>query len=133
MWDWRSPSQPGSELGLALAAFDKDLGDRMRNVVVLTMSEFGRTIHENGNSGTDHGHATAMLALGGPVNGGKVLGRWPGLGPESRFEGRDVPVTTDFRDLFGEMLARHLGATDLAAVFPGFVSDPSRFPGAVRT
>ena len=90
----------------------------MRNVVVLTMSEFGRTIAENGNSGTDHGHATAMLALGGPVNGGKVLGRWPGLDPASRFEGRDVAVTTDFRDLFGEILARHLGAPDLGAVFP---------------
>ncbi len=121
------------ELGLGLAAFAQDLGERMRSVVVLTMSEFGRTIRENGNSGTDHGHATAMLALGGPVNGGKVLGRWPGLGPESRFEGRDVPVTTDFRDLFAEMLARHLGASDLAAVFPGFASDPGRFPGAVRT
>ncbi len=120
------------ELGLALAAFNKDLGDRMRNVVVLTMSEFGRTIHENGNSGTDHGHATAMLALGGPVNGGRVLGRWPGLGVEQRFEGRDVAVTTDFRDLFGEILARHLGATDLGAVFPGYTPSPARFLGAIR-
>jgi len=120
------------ELGLALAAFDKDLGDRMRNVVVLTMSEFGRTIHENGNGGTDHGHATAMLALGGPVNGGRVLGRWPGLGVEQRFEGRDVAVTTDFRDLFGEILARHLGATDLGAVFPGYTPSPARFLGAIR-
>ena len=120
------------ELGLGLAAFAVDLGDRMRNVVVLTMSEFGRTIRENGNSGTDHGHATAMLALGGPVNGGRVLGRWPGLGVEQRFEGRDVAVTTDFRDLFGELLVRHLGAADLAPVFPGFDPNPTRFPGAVR-
>src|SRR5947208_767860 len=120
------------ELGLALAAFNRDLGERMRNVVVLTMSEFGRTIRENGNSGTDHGHATAMLALGGPVNGGRVLGRWPGLGVEQRFEGRDVAVTTDFRDLFGEILARHLGATDLGAVFPGYVPSPTRFVGAIR-
>ena len=104
----------------------------MRSVVVLTMSEFGRTIAENGNSGTDHGHATAMLALGGPVNGGTVLGRWPGLDPASRFEGRDVAVTTDFRDLFGEILARHLGAGDLAAVFPGFSPNPQRFPGVIR-
>src|SRR5216117_2573362 len=104
------------ELGLALAAFNRDLGDRMRNIVVLTMSEFGRTIRENGNSGTDHGHATAMLALGGPVNGGRVLGRWPGLGVEQRFEGRDLAVTTDFRDLFGEILARHLGAADLGEI-----------------
>jgi len=115
------------ELGLALAAFNKDLGERMSNIVVLTMS-----IRENGNSGTDHGHATAMLALGGPVNGGRVLGRWPGLSVEQRFEGRDVAVTTDFRDLFGEILARHLGATDLGAVFPGYVPSPTRFVGAIR-
>ncbi|HLZ44828.1 MAG TPA: DUF1501 domain-containing protein [Gemmatimonadales bacterium] len=121
------------ELGLALAAFNRDLGDRMRNVVLLTMSEFGRTIRENGNSGTDHGHATAMLVLGGPVNGGRVLGRWPGLAMEQRFEGRDVAVTTDFRDLFGEILARHLGATDLSAVFPGFSLDPGKFVGAIRS
>ena len=120
------------ELGLGLAAFAQDLGERMRSVVVLTMSEFGRTIRENGNSGTDHGHATAMLALGGPVNGGRVLGRWPGLGAEHRFEGRDLAVTTDFRDLFGEMLVRHLGAVDLAPVFPGFTPNPQRFPGAIR-
>src|SRR5881396_1118103 len=120
------------ELGLALAAFDKDLGERMSNIVVLTMSEFGRTIRENGNSGTDHGHATAMLALGGPVNGGQVLGRWPGLGIEQRFEGRDVAVTTDFRDLFGEILVRHLGATELASVFPGYEPNQTRFVGTIR-
>ena len=120
------------ELGGALAAFTQDLGERMRDVVVLTMSEFGRTIRENGNSGTDHGHATAMLVLGGSVNGGRVLGRWPGLGMEQRFEGRDVAVTTDFRDLFGEILGRHLGATDLSAIFPGYTPAPSRFVGAIR-
>jgi uncharacterized protein (DUF1501 family) len=120
------------ELGLALSAFTGDLGERMRNVVVLTMSEFGRTIRENGNSGTDHGHATAMLVAGGPVNGGRVLGRWPGLEMEQRFEGRDVPVTTDFRDLFGEILTRHLGATDLTPVFPGYAPAGARFPGAIR-
>jgi uncharacterized protein (DUF1501 family) len=121
------------EFGQALAAFAQDLGERMGDVVVLTMSEFGRTVRENGNSGTDHGHATAMLVLGGPVNGGKVLGTWPGLDAASRFEGRDVAVTTDFRDLFAEVLARHLGATDLAAIFPGFTPDAARFPGAMRT
>src|SRR5437879_10389131 len=120
-----------AELGQGLAAFAQDLGERLRDVVVLTMSEFGRTIRENGNIGTDHGHATAMLVMGGPVNGGRVLGRWPGLDPASRFEGRDLAVTTDFRDLFGEGLARHLGATDLSAVFPGFTPDPTRFPGAI--
>src|SRR5213596_3555361 len=121
-----------AELGQALAAFAQDLGEKLRDVVVLTMSEFGRTVRENGNSGTDHGHATAMLVLGGPVNGGTVLGRWPGLDPAQRFEGRDVQVTTDFRDLFAEILARHLGARDLSAVFPGFTPDPGRFPGAIR-
>jgi len=104
----------------------------MRDVVVLTMSEFGRTIHENGNSGTDHGHATAMLLLGGQVNGGKMLGRWPGLDPAARFEGRDVAVTTDFRDLFAEVAARHLGGADLASVFPGYAVDSTKFPGAIR-
>src|SRR6058998_137876 len=121
-----------SELGEALAAFTRDVGERMRDVVVLTMSEFGRTVRENGSSGTDHGHATAMLVLGGPVNGGRVLGKWPGLDPAQRFEGRDVAVTTDFRDLFAELLARHLGARDLSAIFPGFVADSERFPGAIR-
>src|SRR5437867_244593 len=121
-----------SELGEALAAFTRDVGERMRDVVVLTMSAFGRTVRENGSSGTDHGHATAMLVLGGPVNGGRVLGKWPGLDPAQRFEGRDVAVTTDFRDLFAELLARHLGARDLSAIFPGFVADSERFPGAIR-
>jgi uncharacterized protein (DUF1501 family) len=120
------------ELARALAAFTHDLGERMRDVVVCTMSEFGRTVRENGNSGTDHGHATAMLVLGGPVNGGTVLGRWPGLDPAQRFEGRDVAVTTDFRDLFAELVSRHLGTRDLGAIFPGFTPDPTRFPGAVR-
>src|SRR5213593_917387 len=121
-----------AEFGHALAAFAQDLGEKMRDVVVLTMSEFGRTVRENGNSGTDHGHATAMLVLGGPVNGGKVLGKWPGLDPADRFEGRDVAVTTDFRDLFAEVLARHLGAKDLAAIFPGFSPDAARSPGAIK-
>jgi uncharacterized protein (DUF1501 family) len=120
------------EFGDSLAAFARDLGERLRDVVVLTMSEFGRTIHENGNAGTDHGHATAMLVLGGPVNGGRMVGVWPGLDVARRFEGRDVAVTTDFRDLFAEILARHLGATDLSAVFPGFTPDPTRFPGTIR-
>ncbi|HET9709383.1 MAG TPA: DUF1501 domain-containing protein [Gemmatimonadales bacterium] len=121
------------ELGGALAAFATDLGERMRSVVVLTMSEFGRTVRENGNSGTDHGHATAMLALGGPVRGGLVLGKWPTLDPATRYEGRDLPVTTDFRDLFGEILARHLGATDLAPVFPGYAVGAENYPGVMRT
>ena len=109
------------EFGGALAAFTTDLGDRMRDVVVLTMSEFGRTVKENGTGGTDHGHGTAMMVIGGGVRGKQVLGRWPGLAPEARHEGRDLAVTTDFRALFGEVLSGHLGTTDLASVFPDFV------------
>jgi uncharacterized protein (DUF1501 family) len=120
-----------ADFGDALAAFAKDMGDGLRDIVVVTMSEFGRTIRENGSLGTDHGHATAMLVVGGPVAGGKVLGRWPGLDDAARFEGRDVAVTTDFRDLFGEVLTRHMGASDLSSIFPGFTPDPARFPGAI--
>lgn len=119
------------DLGRALAAFHADLGERMRDVVVVTMSEFGRTVRENGTSGTDHGHGTTMLVLGGGVRGGRIAGRWPGLAPDVRFEGRDVPVTTDFRDLFGEVLTHHLGAHDLGAVFPGYPFDPAGAPGVI--
>ncbi len=111
-----------TEFGRAIAAFTQDLGERMADVVVLTMSEFGRTVAENGNVGTDHGHATAMFALGGGVRGGKVYGAWPTLDPATRFEGRDLAVTTDFRDLFSEVTTRHLGAVDPAAVFPGYAN-----------
>jgi uncharacterized protein (DUF1501 family) len=107
------------DFGGALAAFARDLGDRMADVVVLTMSEFGRTVAENGNRGTDHGHATAMLVLGGGVRGKRVYGRWPGLGGPQLFEGRDLAVTTDFRTLFTEVATRHLGVS-AAPLFPGF-------------
>ena len=139
---WDTHVNQGSEQGQlaarlgdfaqALAAFAQDLGDRMNDVVVVTCSEFGRTIAENGSSGTDHGRATAMLVMGGPVRGGRVLGRWPGLEPEARFEGRDLAVTTDFRDLFAELLGGHLGAGSLEAVFPGHSIEPGRFVGALR-
>ena len=120
-----------TELGQALGAFATDLGERMRDVCVLTMSEFGRTIRENGTGGTDHGHGTAMLVLGGTVAGKQVVGRWPGLAAEARYEGRDVAVTTDFRDLFGEILTRHLSARDLSAVFPGYTV--GKAPGVIRS
>jgi len=118
-----------AELGQGLAALDRDLGERMAEVVVLTMSEFGRTVRENGNRGTDHGHATAMLVLGGSVRGGRVHGRWPGLSPERLFEGRDLAVTTDFRHLFSEVAQRHLGVPAGAPLFPGFAASPSTHPG----
>ncbi len=120
-----------AEVGGALAAFATDLGERMADVVVLTMSEFGRTVAENGNGGTDHGHATAMMVMGGGVRGRRVLGTWPGLAREQRFEGRDLAVTTDFRDLFAEIASRHLGITQLDALFPGHTLRPESFPGVM--
>ena len=119
------------ELGDALAAFAQDLDDRMSDVVVLTMSEFGRTVAENGSIGTDHGHGTSMFVMGAGVRGGRVAGRWPGLERGQRFEGRDLAVTTDFRDLFGEILARHSGVRDLGSIFPGHDASPKRFPGVM--
>jgi uncharacterized protein (DUF1501 family) len=115
------------EFGDALAAFHRDMGDRMADICVLTMTEFGRTAHENGNGGTDHGHANVMFALGGPVKGGKVYGRWPGLRREQLYEGRDLALTTDFRDVFAEVLVRHLGAHSTTSIFPGFAVSPDRF------
>jgi uncharacterized protein (DUF1501 family) len=120
------------ELGAALSAFGRDLGPQLENVVLLTLTEFGRTARENGNRGTDHGHASVSFALGGAVRGGHVLGRFPGLGPDQLYEGRDLALTTDFRDLVGEVLVRHLGAKDLRAVFPGYSASPARFPGVIR-
>lgn len=103
-----------------VAAFAKALGSRMSDVVLVTMSEFGRTVRENGNRGTDHGHGGVMLVLGGNVRGGKVHGRWPGLEREQLFEGRDLAVTTDFRDVFAEVLSKHLGVASMADVFPAY-------------
>jgi uncharacterized protein (DUF1501 family) len=116
----------------AIAAFNRDLGDRMRNVVVLTMTEFGRTIRQNGSGGTDHGHASCLFAIGGPVKGGKVYGKWPGLAVEQLYEGRDLALTTDFRDVFAEVAARHLGAANLNTIFPGFNPSPANFRGFIR-
>src|SRR5215468_6942215 len=109
------------EYGASLAAFTRDMGDWMEDIVLVTMSEFGRTAREDGNAGTDHGHGNVMMVLGGPVRGGKVYGRWPGLEPEQLYEGRDLAVTTDFRDVLGELVTRHL-ARDVSQVFPGYIS-----------
>jgi uncharacterized protein (DUF1501 family) len=113
----------------AIAALVADLDDRMADTVVLTMSEFGRAVSENGNRGTDHGHGNAMMVIGGGVRGGRVYGTWPGLSAERRYEGRDLAVTTDFRDVFGEVVTRHLGLLDARAVFPGYASSPSNYAG----
>lgn len=108
------------QFGSALNAFCEDLGDRMADVAVVTMSEFGRTARENGDAGTDHGHGGVMFVLGGDVRGGKVYGKWPGLEEEQLYERRDLAVTTDFRVVLSELVSGQLGAGDLAAVFPGF-------------
>ncbi len=109
-----------SDFALSIAALTTDLGDRMEHVVVLTMSEFGRMARQNGNGGTDHGHAGAMFAIGGSVKGRKVYGRWPGLAQDQLYEGRDLALTTDFRTVFGEVASTHLGTKQLDLLFPGF-------------
>jgi uncharacterized protein (DUF1501 family) len=121
------------DLGAGLAAFHQDMGDRMQDIVVVTMSEFGRTAKENGNRGTDHGHANCMLVMGGDVKGGHVYGKWPGLADHQLNEGRDLALTTDFRSVVSEILAKHIGVTDLKTVFPGFDNNPSHFPGLIKT
>lgn len=112
-----------------IAALYLDLGEKMDDVVVLTMSEFGRTVGENGNRGTDHGHANAMFVLGNDVRGGKVYGEWPGLKSDQLYEGRDLALTTDFRNVFGEVATKHLGNSNLQTVFPGFAISQTKFRG----
>lgn len=118
-----------TQFSSAIAAFYQDLGQRMDDVVLLTMSEFGRTVRENGNRGTDHGHANAMFVMGNSVRGGKVYGKWPGLDSDQLYEGRDLALTTDFRDVFGEVASRHLGNSNLKSVFPGYVISAANFKG----
>jgi uncharacterized protein (DUF1501 family) len=115
----------------SIAALVQDLGDRMSDTTILTMSEFGRTAHQNGNGGTDHGHATSMFVIGGNVKGKKVHGKWPGLEREQLNEGRDLALTTDFRSVFSEVAFKHLGAVKMDAVFPGFASDQSKWLGVL--
>ena len=118
-----------TQFSSGIAALYMDLGQRMDDVVILTMSEFGRTVRENGNRGTDHGHANAMFVLGNGVLGGKIYGQWPGLKSDQLYEGRDLALTTDFRDVFGEIAARHLGTSNLKQVFPGYTLSNTKFKG----
>ncbi|HXM21367.1 MAG TPA: DUF1501 domain-containing protein [Terriglobales bacterium] len=115
------------EFSQSLAAFWIDLGDLAEDTVVVTMSEFGRTARENGNRGTDHGHANVIFVMGGPVKGGKIYGRWPGLDQSQLYEGRDLAVTTDFRQVLGEAVYKHLGNKALDQVFPGFENQTGKF------
>lgn len=117
------------DFSTAIAALVTDLGDKMEDVVVLTMSEFGRTARENGNRGTDHGHGNAMFVIGNSVKGGQVYADWSGLKSNQLYEGRDVNVTTDFRDVLGEIAAKHMGNRDLTKLFPGYQTDASKFRG----
>src|ERR1700726_1199236 len=111
------------DLGQGVAAFHQDMGDRMGDVVFVSMSEFGRTAHENGSRGTDHGHANCMFVMGGDVKGGKVYTRWPGMSEGQLHDGRDLAVTTDYRSVLGEVMTKHLGDRALDKVFPGFAND----------
>ncbi len=141
MGGWDTHSNQGNSRGqlanllaqfsAGLNALVTDLSGRMDDVVILTMSEFGRTVRENGTRGTDHGHANAMFVIGNSVRGGKVYGDWPGLGNGSLYEGRDLALTTDFRDVFGEVAQKHLGSKSLQKVFPGYALNASKFRGVL--
>jgi uncharacterized protein (DUF1501 family) len=115
------------DLSDSIAAFWRDMGDDAANITLVTMSEFGRTARENGTGGTDHGHANAMFVLGGQVKGGKVYGKWPGLSNDQLNEGRDLALTTDFRQVLGEVVTHTLGAENLELVFPGARLNPRGF------
>ena len=114
-----------SRLGPSLSSFAADLGDLLQDVVLVTLTEFGRTVRENGSGGTDHGYGGFSMVLGGSVRGGKLYGEFRGLDPELLFEGRDLPVTVDFRQVLHEVLIAHLGIKDTRSIFPGFVAAPS--------
>ena len=98
-------------LGESLSTFVQALGSAYSDTVILVMSEFGRTVHENGNTGTDHGHGNVMWVMGGNVRGGKVYGQWPGLSGNELYEGRDLAVTTDFREVISVVLESQFGLT----------------------
>lgn len=120
------------EFSNGISALYADLKDRADEVVIMTMTEFGRTAKENGNRGTDHGHGSAMFVLGGSVNGGKIYGKWPGLKPNELNEQRDLAITTDFRDVFAEVAKNHLGATNLNTIFPGYSANAAKFKGLLK-
>jgi uncharacterized protein (DUF1501 family) len=108
------------DLAQSIQAFWTDLGAYQDRVVLTTMTEFGRTVRENGSGGTDHGHGSCMFVLGNAMDGGKVHGTFPGLAEGALYEGRDLPVTTDFRSVFCELAGKHLGVRDDARLFPGW-------------
>jgi uncharacterized protein (DUF1501 family) len=111
-----------SELAKTLDAFATDLGSTMSRVTLITLSEFGRRLKENGSGGTDHGHGQAVLMLGGGVRGGQVHGQWPGLAEEALVDG-DLAGTTDYRNVLAELLEKRCGAGSMSEIFPGLTSD----------
>jgi uncharacterized protein (DUF1501 family) len=113
-------AQRARDLSEAITAFWADLGPRQDEVALLTMTEFGRTVRENGTGGTDHGHGSCLFVLGHRFRGGMVHGRLPTLDPGDLYEGRDLPVTTDFRTVFTQVAAGHLGLKHGIAIFPGW-------------
>jgi uncharacterized protein (DUF1501 family) len=124
----------GAELSGCLKAFHDDLGADLNRTLTLVMTEFGRRIDENGADGTDHGHGGVMIAMGGGIAGNRVLvrnGAWPGLAPANRYNGQDLQVTTDFRDVFAEALNVHMGlpVAQMGPVFPNFTASTTAFPG----
>lgn len=143
-WDTHAnqgaPGQPFGQLnrllrdfGNALAAFVRDMGPaRMRDTLVLTMTEFGRTVRQNGAGGTDHGRASCLFVVGGGVRGGRVYGDVPRLAPANLIDGRDLPVTTDFRAVLAEVMVRHLGLADPSAVLPGYAVKTADFAGFLK-
>jgi uncharacterized protein (DUF1501 family) len=129
---WDHHTSELTRLAAALAAFRADLGTHSNRTLTLCMTEFGRRVEQNGGGGTDHGHGGIMLALGGGIAGGRVItkdNQWPGLAPEDRWMGQDLMATTDFRDVFAEVLSRHMRLSDVDPVFPDFSVDPWNFPG----
>lgn len=118
------------EFGKGLAAFYADMQDEMKHAVVVTMSEFGRRVQENASHGTDHGHGNVMFVLGGGISGGKVYGNWPGLATDKLYGPGDVAITTDFRDILGEIVRKRLLNPNLAAVFPNYTT--FRFQGLAK-
>ncbi len=109
-----------TEFGQGLLAFYADLQDRMKDITLVSMSEFGRRAQENSSHGTDHGHGNVMFVMGGGVNGGKVYCNWPGLAADKLYGPGDLAVTTDFRDVLGEVVQKRLANSNLAAVFPNY-------------
>lgn len=110
-----------------IVSFWQDMGDAAENVTLVSMSEFGRTVRQNGTGGTDHGHANVMFVLGGQVKGGKVYGKWPGLNPEQLYQNRDLAITTDYRQVLAEAVWKNLNARDMNRVFPGTHLHPPSF------